>query len=264
MNKMSKKNKVRQIVRNLNIIDDTLFQKLAEDIGFCEEMISTILGQNVTIKKLVPQNSIKNLQGRSVILDALCILENGKECNVEVQKSNDDNHEKRVRYNASCITANITEPGIKFEKIPDVISIFISKFDMFGEGKSIYHVERVIRETGKICDNGFCEIYVNTKVKDGTDVSELMRIFVENDTYDFQKFPKTSKRKSQFKKEEGGEGKVCEAVENYGKECAKEAVMENAYNFFKNGVSYEIVKASINSLTEEELQEIYKKANGAK
>ncbi len=258
---MSKKEKVRKIVENLNIIDDTLFQKMAEDVGFCEEMISTILSQEVAIKKLIPQNSIKNLQGRSVILDAVCILENGEECNVEVQKSNDDNHERRVRYNASCITANITEPGTKFEKVPDVISIFISKFDIFGEGKCIYHVERVVKETGRICDNGFREIYVNTKIKDGSDVSELMRIFVENDTYDFQKFPKTSKRKSQFKREEGGEGKVCEAVENYGRECAKENAMENAYNFFKNGASYEIVKASITSLTEEELQEIYKKAN---
>lgn len=113
-----KRKEVRQIVRNMNIIDDTLFQKMAEDIGFCEEMIST--------------------------------------------------------------------------------------------------------------------------------------------------FPKVSKRKSQFKREEGGEREVCEAVENYGKECAREAVKETAketaYNFFKNGASYEMVKASMSSLTEEELMEIYKKA----
>lgn len=53
---------------------------------------------------------------------------------------------------------------------------------------------------------------------------------------------------------------MCEAVENYGKECAREAVKETAYNFFKNGASYEMVKASMSSLTEEELMEIYKKA----
>lgn len=94
---MDRQEKIRKIAENLNVIDDALFQKMAEDVGFCEEMISTILRQNITIKKIVPQNSIKNLQGRSVILDALCTLENGKECNVEVQKANDDNHEKRVR-----------------------------------------------------------------------------------------------------------------------------------------------------------------------
>ena len=53
---------------------------------------------------------------------------------------------------------------------------------------------------------------------------------------------------------------MCEAVENYGRECAKEAAMEHAYNFFRNGASYEIVRASIESLSDEELQEIYQRA----
>lgn len=109
-------------------------------------------------------------------------------------------------------------------------------------------------------DNGFHEIYVNTKIKDGSDVAELMKIFSECDTYDFKKFPKTSKRKSQFKLGEGGEGNMCEAIENFGKECAKEAVMESAYNFFKNGASYEMVRASINLLSDDELKELYAKA----
>ena len=62
---------VQAIVRQLNIIDDTLFQKMAEDPEFCEEVISTILEQKVTVKKVTPQNTVKNLQGRSVVLDTL-------------------------------------------------------------------------------------------------------------------------------------------------------------------------------------------------
>ena len=50
---------------------------------------------------------------------------------------------------------------------------------------------------------------------------------------------------------------MCEAIENFGKECAKEAVMEIAYNIFKNGASYEMVRASIHLLSDEELKEIY-------
>ena len=145
---MQKLQKVQEIVQQLNIIDDTLFQKMAEDSGFCEEMISTILQQKVTVKKATPQNSIKNLQGRSVVLDALCDLENGEECNVEVQKADDDDHQRRVRYNTSCITANITEPGSKFKDVPNVIGIYISKFDMFQSKRTVYHVDRVVRETG--------------------------------------------------------------------------------------------------------------------
>ena len=74
---MTVKTKTQKTVEELNIIDDTLFQKMAEDIGFCEELISTVLQQKVIVEKVIPQNSVKNLQGRSVILDAYCVLEDG-------------------------------------------------------------------------------------------------------------------------------------------------------------------------------------------
>ena len=269
---MKEREKVLEIVQELNIIDDTFFQKMAEDIGFCEEMISTILEQKVIVKSVVQQNSIQNLQGRSVVLDALCILENGKYCNVEIQKADDDNHAKRVRYNTSCVTANITEPGTRFEKVPDVIGIYISKFDMFKSGKTVYHIDRVIRETGEVQENGLQEIYVNTKIDDDTDIAKLMRIFKEKDTYDFKKFPKVSKRKKQFKENVGGNDKMCDLVENYAKDYAERVAKEvekettrqternNALKFFQNGADYELVRASITSLSDKELQEIYREA----
>ena len=211
---MKDREEVLAIVHQLNIIDNTLFQKMAEDIDVCEEMISTIMEQKIKVKKVVPQNSIRNLQGRSVVLDALCETEDGKEFNVEVQKADDDDHQKRVRYNTSCVTANITEPGTKFEKVPDVAG--------------------------------------------------LMRIFKEPDAYDFKRFPKVSKRKKQFKESEGGDETMCDLVENYAKKKAtEEAVKEakdSALRLFQNGANYELVRASIVLLSDEELQEIYKKA----
>lgn len=256
------KNKIEEIVLSLNVIDDTLFQKMAEDKDFCEEMLSTILQQKVMIESVIPQNSIKNLQGRSVILDALCVLEDGKRCNIEVQKANDDNHQKRVRYNTSCITANITNPGIKFEKVPNVIGIFISKFDMFKKGKTIYHIDRTVRETGDVTDNGLQEIYVNTKIDDGSDIAELMRIYKEQTVFDFDKFPKTSKRKQQFIGNKGGKKQMCEIVDNYAKEVAEEAVKvenkEMAKKLFEKGVDFDVVCQCIENITVEELKAIYK------
>lgn len=269
---MHEQTKVQAIVQQLNIIDDTLFQKMAEDPDFCEEVISTVLEQKVIVKNVTPQNSVKNLQGRSVVLDALCELENGEECNVEVQKANDDDHQKRVRYNTSCITANITEPGAKFKNVPDVIAIYISKFDMFQSEKTVYHIDRVVRETGEVQDNGLQEIYVNTKVDDGTDIAELMHIFTDGDAYDFEKFPNVSKRKKQFKESEGGNEEMCDLVENYAKERAEAAAKEaaekatkeatekaicSAKKLFENGVSYDIVRASITTISDKDLQQIY-------
>lgn len=81
---MNRKARARKSVEQLNIMDDDLFEKMAEDIGFCEEVISTILNQKIRVLKATKQNSVKNLQGRSVVLDVLCITENGKVCNEEV------------------------------------------------------------------------------------------------------------------------------------------------------------------------------------
>lgn len=114
-------------------------------------------------------------------MDALCEFKDGRQCVIEVQKDNNDDHQKRVRYNTSLVTVNITDPGVKFEKVPTVIGIFISKFDIFNKQKAVYHVDRVIRETGTIVDNGLYEIYVNTKIEDGSDIAELMKLFKNQD-----------------------------------------------------------------------------------
>ena len=277
---MHEQKKVQAIVQQLNIIDDTLFQKMAEDPDFCDEVISSVLEQKVIVKNVTPQNSVKNLQGRSIVLDALCELENGEECNVEVQKANDDDHQKRVRYNTSCITANITEPGAKFKNVPDVIAIYISKFDMFQSEKTVNHIDRGVRETGEVQDNGLQEINVNTKIDDGTDIAELMHIITDGDAYDFEKFPNVSKRKKQFKESEGGNEEMCDLVENYAKERAEAAAKEaaekatkeatekatkeatekaicSAKKLFENGVSYDIVRASITTISDKDMQQIY-------
>ena len=44
--------------------------------------------EKLIVKDVIVQSSERNLYGRSVRLDALCILGNGKKCNVEVQRSN--------------------------------------------------------------------------------------------------------------------------------------------------------------------------------
>ena len=125
----------------------------------------------------------------------------------------------------------------------------------------------MVRETGEIQDNGLQEIYVNTKIDDGTDIAELMHIFTVPDAYDFVKFPKVSKRKKQFKQSEGGNEEMCDLVENYAKERAEEATAkeaaDSARKLFENGVSYDIVRASITTISDEDLQKIYEQVTGS-
>lgn len=218
--------KIRQEARKLNPIDDLMFRKMAEDPRFCEEILRVILSDpGLAVLESIPQYAGTNLQGRSVILDAKCVLGDGTLTDIEVQKANDDNHQKRVRYNGAILTANTTDPGGKFENVPNVCVIFISRFDIFKGDCPLYHVDRILRETGQAIDNGFRELYVNTKVKDGSEVSELMEVFVNDESYN-SKFPITSGSKRRYKETEEGQQIMCEIMERIAREERREGRKE--------------------------------------
>ena len=220
---MSNKAKIREDAMKMNPIDDAMFVKMAEDLGFCEELLQVIMGdKDLKVLEHHHQHVVKNLQGRSCTLDLLCKLGTGHTVLVEVQKADDDDHQRRVRYESSVLTANITDPGTKFEKVPDVISVFISRFDLFASGRSSYHVDRVLRETGQVVDNGAMEIYVNAQIDDGTDIADLMKVFSEDAVYD-DRFPNASERKRIFKTTEEGVRQMCEIIERNRREAAAEA-----------------------------------------
>ena len=64
---------VQKIVDRLRPIDDIFFQKLAENKGFCEELLQVIMNDKGLKRiKSEPQKSLRNVAGRSVTLDVLC------------------------------------------------------------------------------------------------------------------------------------------------------------------------------------------------
>ena len=254
----SKKNRktdeeVIQIIRNLRLIDDVLFEKFMEDAAACEELLQVIL-ENTRLKvkpeTLVAQKSLRNLAKRSVRLDAYIEGVEDKVYNIEIQRSDNCNHVKRVRYNASTITINKSEPGDEFEDVQDVIVIYISEFDMFGAGKTVYHVENVIRETGNPVNDGLMSVYVNTEVADDSLISELMQCFLKTDFKD-DKFPNISRRMKELKHGEEDE-KMCKSVEEYAERKAKEAAKEAAQKATEEAVK----KAMAEKKTVEKLNDM--------
>ena len=208
-----------EYLRGLNPIDDLMFRKMAEHKEFCEEILRVILGDNeLIVTDNMQQFDLKNLQGRSVVLDAKCITGDGRYINIEVQKANDDNHLKRVRYNASVLTANVTETGKQFEFVPDICIIFISAFDLFKGNLPLYHVVKTVKETGQVIEDGLTEIYVNAAVDDGSKLAKLMKVFTKNDVYDEADFPVTSEIKARFKKDEGGTVKMDATLQKWMQE----------------------------------------------
>ena len=212
----------KEQVKNFRPIDDTFFEVLADDIGVCQEMLRIILkDEKLIVKDVIVQSSERNLYGRSVRLDALCILGDERECNVELQRSNNDHHLKRVRFNASVITVRDSQTDDKFEETIDLIVVHISEFDIFKRGRVIYHVDSVIRETQEKVDDGLERVFVNTTVKDETSISEYMGCFQQKEI-DNAKFPKLTNRVHYLKHEEGGVNAVCEIMRKYSDEAYKQ------------------------------------------
>ena len=202
-------------VKDLRPIDDVFFEVLAKNTAVCQEILRVILEDDaLTVIQVITQSSERNLYGRSVRLDALCTLGNGTQCNIEVQRSNNDNHLKRVRFNAASITLKESNSGDHFKDILELYIVYISESDFLKEGKTIYHVDKILRETGTVIDDGLHEIFVNTQINDGTDIAELMSCFKQKEVNN-PKFPETSAEVTRLKETEGGTTAVCEVMEKY-------------------------------------------------
>lgn len=246
----------REKIKEFRPIDDVFFEALADDIKVCQEILRVILEDpKLTVEDVIVQSSKRNLYGRSVRLDALCTLGNGTKCNIEVQRSDNDNHLKRVRFNAASITVKDSNPNESFDGVLDMYVVYISEFDIFKEGKTIYHVDKVLRETGTIVDDGLQMIFVNTEIHDGSEIAELMKCFLQKEIYN-EKFPETAKRMAELKTTEGGVGIMCKIMEEYleaskaeGKSIGK---LEQLIELVKDGLLKTADAAAKAGMTEQE------------
>lgn len=223
-------------IKDFRPIDDVFFEALAQNREFCQEILRVIMDdKSLTVEDVIIQSDKRNLYGRSVRLDALCILGNGAEVNIEVQRSDNDNHLKRVRFNAASITVKDSDTGSSFDDLLELYIVYISEFDFLKGGRTIYHVDKVIRENGETIDDGLHEIFVNTAVNDGTDIAELMSCFLQK-MVDNSKFPVFSSEVKRLKETEGGATSMCEIMERYTKEAALEGLKKGKEQGLKQGL----------------------------
>ena len=156
-----------QRLRGFRLLDDDFMTKVFEDIQCAELLLRIILNdEGIHVLEVHSQRGIKNLQGRSVRLDILAIDSHGRVFNVEVQRSDKGAGAKRARYNSALIDANVTEPGDLYEALNETFVIFITENDVMKADLPIYHIDRVVKETGKLFKDEAYIIYVNSQIKD--------------------------------------------------------------------------------------------------
>lgn len=252
-----------QQVRDLRPIDDIFFEALAEEKGVCQEILQTIMeDKGLIVNEVITQHSGGNLYGRGVRLDALCTLGDGSKCNIEVQRSDNDNHLKRARFNASVVTVKDSHKSQTFDEVVELYIVYITEFDFLKEGHVIYHIDKHIRETGSIVDDGLHEIFVNTTIDDGSDISALMSCFTKKEVND-SRFPELSSRVNYLKMTDEGVDSMSgvwqstlqkerEKAENEGiaKGRANERI-DSIRNLLKIGITPDVITGKL-GYTEEE------------
>ena len=213
-----------QRLRGFRLLDDDFMNKVFEDKACAEFLLQIILQRtDLRVQRVHGQHDIKNLQGRSVKLDILAVDSHNRVFNVEVQRSDRGAGAKRARYNSALIDANVTEPGDQYEDLNETFVIFITENDVMKAGLPIYHIDRVVRETGKLFEDEEHIIYVNSQIKDETKLGRLMHDFSCTDAKDMYN-KVLADRVRYFKEDERGVEIMCREMEIMRNQAHEEGI----------------------------------------
>lgn len=223
--KNDKKLDFEKKIKEFRLLDDDFMTKVFEDDYECIELLLHIIMDkpDLIVKEVRTQYSIKNLLGRSVRLDIYAVDAKGKKYNIEVQRDDKGGSVKRARYNSSIIDTNALIQGASFEDLPETYVIFITENDVIGDNQPIYHIERVIEETGKKFGDEAHIIYVNGSYQDDTPLGMLMHDFSCTNP-DNMHYKLLADKTRYFKEDEKGVASMCkimeELIDNEKKESA--------------------------------------------
>lgn len=213
-----------QRLRGFRLLDDDFMTKVFEDISCAELLLRIILNdEGIRVLEAHSQRGIKNLQGRSVKLDILAVDSHNRVFNVEVQRSDRGAGAKRARYNSALIDANVTEPVDQYEDLNETFVIFITENDVMKAGLPIYHIDWVVRETGKLFEDEEHIIYVNSQIKDETKLGRLMHDFSCTDAKDMYN-KVLADRVRYFKEDERGVEIMCREMEIMRNQAHEEGI----------------------------------------
>ncbi|MCI8432978.1 MAG: hypothetical protein HFH83_07285 [Lachnospiraceae bacterium] len=217
--------------------DDFMSVCLADNFEGVELILRIVLRQeDITVKSVRTQEPLKNLQGRSAVLDVHAIDSTDKEFDVEIQRKDAGAGAKRARHNSSLLDAHILKTGDDTENIPDSYVIFITENDVMKGNQSIYPVERyvTIGENKVLFGDGSHIIYVNGKYRGNDEIGKLMHDFSCTNPDDMN-YETLAKKARYFKQDEKGIAAMCKIMEDMRNEAALNNARETAERLIKKG-----------------------------
>ena len=198
-------------IARLRLMDDDFMRIVFKDEDVVRQFLEIILERSVDIIECHAQYDINNILGRSISIDVL-VRDGDDYINIEVQRDTKGAHPKRARFHGSLIDANTSFPNEQWDKLPNVIIIFITETDVLGYGLPIYHSHSRIDENNQMFEEGREIIYVNASIQEDTALGRLMHDMFCTDSRDIH-YEFLRKRVNYYKENEGGKQEMCEIWE---------------------------------------------------
>ena len=151
---LSREERIRE-VQSFNLLSDVFMSVALKDVPACQHILRILTGiDDLKVKEVRTQYTISRIKTHSVRLDVLAETGKGKLYHIEIQRKDEADPPKRIKYNGSLIDAEFLSKGVKYEALPDRIHFYISEKDIYHGGKAIYPIEKELGGTGLPYDDG--------------------------------------------------------------------------------------------------------------
>ena len=225
--------------------DDLMTLVFDRNIEAAELLLNIILQRDdLRVIEVVAQRKYKNPMagGRSVTLDIYAEDEDGKVYDIEVQRAVSGADVHRARFHSSMIDTKMLKEKQEFRELCDSYVIFITESDVMGAGLSLYHVERMIKETSSAFHDGSHIIYVNGSYQNDEDsVGKLMHDFRCADPNEMF-YQDLAKHVKYFKGTEGGQEIMSNAFRELAQELAEELAEEKAEKLAEEKTKEQVIE----------------------
>ena len=173
----------QKCIEEFCLLDDEFMSEFFEGRPKCIELVLQIIlaKPDLKVKEVHTQVTFANINGKSVRLDVVAEDSSGKNYDVEIQRENKGAISKRARCHSSMIDSKTIKKGTDYNNIRDSYVIFVTEKDIFGLGKPLYHIERIILEVNELFNDGAHIIYANGAYRDDTPLGKLMHDFACKD-----------------------------------------------------------------------------------
>ena len=200
-NVMQTREEVNRLIDGLTLFDDDLMSRVFDkNIAATELILRIILGRKIKVIRVNGQEEVRNSEvgGRNITLDVYALDENGEEMDIEVQGNSEGAHIRRARYHSSVLDSRMLQEGQRFKEL---------------------NIDRYVRETGEIFEDGSHIVYVNGNYKGDDEIGQLMNDFHQTDP-DNMHYEELAQGVKHFKEVEEGRDTMCEAVQEYAEKYA--------------------------------------------